>query len=567
MEAPGAGWLSTGHRWRAAPGDRRHRVSPLNFALALEARYDSATMAPPTTHHPLRLAVALGLALAALLLRWPYLQLVPRLTDETAEVRWAIRIAQGEILPLTHVDTYNGPLQPYLLAGLLRLFGFSPWLPRVMMAVLGAVLAGVVAWLAWGMAEDRRRTEDGGRRTGERALTTDYRLLTAVLAGALVATSFPLILINSHLAWSNGLTPLFTTLALGATWWAVRSARGGWLVTAGLLWALALQTHPSVVALLPGVLGWTLWQPQGRAWLRTRWAWLAVAAFGLGYSNMLWFNLTQAGASVVEASNPRNAFGLAASPLVYAENLAGLAVQLARMLAGAYAPFEGRSAPFVMTPLVPVYGVLACLALLWAARRQPLLAWAVLSFSLSLPLVSRAFDALYDTRYIAPLLPLVYLAAGLALGDRWPRLNARARLLAAPLVVALVLAPLAAVAGFYAESEARGLTNAPLLAIASRAHTEAANGALVLVDRGLGDLKLGGGGDPARALEHLLTLEGTAHEVARVDKLRYFLEYSEAPLFLVLAEPTQAELSSRYRLTPTDLAGPGYRVFTAPPGQ
>ena len=129
---------------------------------------------PSPSHYPLRWVVALGLFLAALLLRWPYLQLVPRLTDETAEVRWAIRIAQGEIVPLTHVDTYNGPLQPYLLAGLFRLVGFSPWLPRIMMAVLGAALAGVVAWLAWGMVEDRRRTEDGGQRTGEKALTTDY---------------------------------------------------------------------------------------------------------------------------------------------------------------------------------------------------------------------------------------------------------------------------------------------------------------------------------------------------------------------------------------------------------
>ena len=503
----------------------------------------------PTTHYPLRLAVALGVAVVALLLRWPYLQLVPRLTDETAEVRWAIRIAQGEILPLTHVDTYNGPLQPYLLAGLFRLFGFSPWLPRAMMAVLGAALAGVVAWLAWGMARP----------------PMPYSLFPSILAGSLVATSFPLILVNSHLAWSNGLTPLFTTLALGATWWAVRAGRGGWLVAAGLLWALALQTHPSVVAFLPGVLGWTLWQPQGRAWLRTRWAWLTVAAFGLGYGNMLWFNVAQAGASVVEASNPRNAFGLAAGPLAYAENLAALAVQLARMLAGAYAPFEGRSAPFVLTPLVPVYGVLAGFALLWAARRQPLLAWAALSFGLILPLVSRAFDALYDTRYIAPLLPLVYLAASLALGDLWPRLTARRRWLAAPLVAVLVLAPLAAVVGFYAQSETRGLTNAPLLTVADRAHAAAADGDLVLVDRGLGDLKLGEDGNPARALEHLLTLEGTPHEVARVDKLRYFLEYSDRPLFLVLAEPAQADLASRYHLTPTGLAGPGYAVFTAPP--
>ena len=71
----------------------------------------------------------------ALLLRWPYLQDVPRYTDELQEILWSLDIARGQMLPLTAVDSYYGPLWSYLLAGLFALFGPSPYLPRIIAAV------------------------------------------------------------------------------------------------------------------------------------------------------------------------------------------------------------------------------------------------------------------------------------------------------------------------------------------------------------------------------------------------------------------------------------------------
>ena len=43
------------------------------------------------------------------------------------------------------------------------------------------------------------------------------------------------------------------------------------LALAGLCWGLAFQTHPSVLALLPGAALFLLWK--GRPLLRTRWCW------------------------------------------------------------------------------------------------------------------------------------------------------------------------------------------------------------------------------------------------------------------------------------------------------
>lgn len=122
-----------------------------------------------------RLLVAGGVALLALALRWPYLMLVPRLTDETAEISWAWQIAQGEMLPLTHVDPYYGIVHPYLLAGLFNLFGPHIVLPRALNAIAGALLAALVAWVAWGMAA--RTTTD------HRPPTTNHRPPTTRCAG------------------------------------------------------------------------------------------------------------------------------------------------------------------------------------------------------------------------------------------------------------------------------------------------------------------------------------------------------------------------------------------------
>jgi len=62
-------------------------------------------------------AIILCVFLLALALRLPYLQDVPRYTDETDEIDLALRIARGEIFPMTNVVGYLGAFYNYLLAG------------------------------------------------------------------------------------------------------------------------------------------------------------------------------------------------------------------------------------------------------------------------------------------------------------------------------------------------------------------------------------------------------------------------------------------------------------------
>src|SRR5256885_1443843 len=93
-------------------------------------------------------AAAVGMIAVAALLRWPYLWEIPRFTDELQEVNWSLNIALGQALPLTAVDSYYGPLWSYLLAGLFRLFGPSPYLPRMAALLLGSSLVALTYFFA-----------------------------------------------------------------------------------------------------------------------------------------------------------------------------------------------------------------------------------------------------------------------------------------------------------------------------------------------------------------------------------------------------------------------------------
>src|SRR5438876_9154396 len=95
---------------RSQPG-RYARHAGLAGAGASAAPVTAATRTVPLRMPGFRLAggwldVALCLALlgVALWVRLPYLLDVPGFTDETDEVRRAVLVARGQLLPLTDVD-------------------------------------------------------------------------------------------------------------------------------------------------------------------------------------------------------------------------------------------------------------------------------------------------------------------------------------------------------------------------------------------------------------------------------------------------------------------------------
>ncbi len=501
-----------------------------------------------------RIGLSLFVGVVALAVRWPYLVQVPRLTDEVWDIEWALQIARGEILPLISTNNYLGPLHPYLLAALYRLFGENVVVARGMMAVLGAVLAGLVAWLAWGMA----------RRS---------RSVAALAAGALTTTSFTLVIVNSHQVWSMALAPLGVIAALGVTWAAIERKRPGWLVLAGLAWGLALQLHPLAITFLPGALVWAIGQPIGRFWLRTRWPWLAVAAFLVGYSNMIWFTLTSQGASVQEATAPTHNFFVIDSLADYGSRMTAVVVQMARMFVGAYVPPDGQHTTVGDSPFLLLYLIVPVIALAWSLRRRStaILPLAAVSGACLVAVASGSFDlqrtwaAVYDARYLSPLLPLIYIAVGLLAADVWSRWSAPAsRLPIAAVAAALVLIPLFAIQSYYARSEAGGLTNEGFYVIAAAAREEAARGGFVLLDKDSDNIKLGGRGDAWNALHALMWLDGVPHTTVKLDKMRYYLTYSEDPMTLILTDKAYQALASDFSLTPLNITFLGLSVYTAP---
>jgi 4-amino-4-deoxy-L-arabinose transferase-like glycosyltransferase len=436
------------------------------------------------------LAIAIGLALLAILPRLPYLWEVPRFTDELQEILWALAISRGEISPLTAVDSYYGPLWSYLLAGAFRLGADPELAPRALATLLAAATVGLSYLVASDMA---------GRWAG---------LVTA----ALLTTSGGHVVINSHTARSNSITPLMTTAAIWLLFRACRAGNGWLLVACGLLFGLALQTHVSVIALAPGMaLGLLLLRP--RLGL-SRWAPLAAASFLLGYGNMILFNLQTGFWSLIHARQLQEGYagGRSTDPARYLENLAALVQSLSRLLSGTIEEADH--------PARFLYIGLALIGLILAARRgNPLPLAVCASCALVLPYFNPRYGPILSGRYLIPMLPFAYL--GIALAVHWlaswlplrPRLRTLAMTAAA---LVLVVFPLVRLAGYYEEVLADGRTNRPLFALADAVQRGYRAGDLVLLDEALAQEPLTAGGTDLKAMRFLLEARSIPYQVAKL---------------------------------------------------
>lgn len=418
-----------------------------------------------------------AIALAA---RLPALFTIPRFTDEVLEWQFAFEIARGARNPLLGLQPYLGPFGSDLLALALWLAP-HPFTPRAFSALMGALT--IPATYALGAAL-------GGRRAG-------------FIAGLLMATSSAHIVVNSHIAYVNSLTPLFAALSLTCVYVARGRDDGRFLIAGGFLFGLAAQTHPLTFALGPGIVLWFFSARSFWKWFRRPALYLALGAALLAYYPVWYALWTQPDFFRAQVVTRSYAFALPSSLGEYAGNAQGLLVELARMVGAVYPNLSAPRA-YLLQPLVFLYA-LGLLVAAWAMRAQKnyFLGWVIGSAVLCIPLVNKQYgDFPYFTRYLALLLPPLYAAVAFGLVTLWTKLEtrfvaARARWIlrasAWGAIGLLALMPLSLTAEFYAGQQRGGRTNATFLEITARVAQTPTD--LILLDKELGGAEFPSGGN------------------------------------------------------------------------
>ena len=455
----------------------------------------------------------LALAVLALAIRWPHLWYIPQFTDEVFDAQVSYGIYQGK-RPLTGVNAYTGAFFYYVQAALFWLFGPSIYTPRLLVMVLG--VGAVIATYGLGAEIGRRVASPGdepaARRSGQ---------VAGLLAGGLLATSAVHVLTNSHLAWPHGTVLLYLTAAFWLVERALRVGSGAALVGGGLTFGLAQQQHPTMLLLWPVFLGYVGWR--GRAFFRTRWAYLALAAFLVGIGPLLVYNWQTGLGTLRESEAQRSGYEEGRNKdFSYRSRAAEIMLTVARLPASAIdrRPSDAdqpiRATAYLTDPAVVGYSALGGAGLLFAARLGafgPVL--AVTAFLVLLPLFPASHDNLpRQGRYLMPLLPLAFAGAG-ALGARaWARSSLASGLvrgLVNVALVGLVAYPLVPLWSHYAQVLAAGETNARYFITLGAAERERRPGEVVVLDPSLQNDRTGAAGTALRTFDFMLDMREIAH--------------------------------------------------------
>jgi len=524
------------------------------------ARPTLAAVAPRRTSSRLGAAdVALVaiLTCVAAAVRWPYLWTIPRFTDETLEVLHSLAIVRDGTRPLTNYDSYYGALYNYVVALGLWISGESPFAPRAVVIVAAIFTVGATYGLARELAVG----------AGDHFVAGPWpSRAVGVLAASMLATNGQHVVVNSHIAWSNCLTPLFTTLAFWALLRATRPPQrraGLALASAGLLLGLSLQTHPLVVTFLPGIALGVLW----RRWriVATPWPYLAAALLLVGYGNVVAYNVGNGFESFTSARRMSGEYAQDQQATNgYAPTVMSMGLMLARSLGGAVDQRDS-TLDYLADPLVAVVCALAAGGLLRLAwRGLPLPLVVVLSALLLLPAVNSKFGTLLTSRYLMPLVPLLFAAAAVT----WVGLAYRLRLFAdarpslrvrAPLAIwllagaVLVLAPLASLGRYYERALARTDTNERILRLADEIAAARGPAEPVLIDEAIGSELPDTGVTELRGFEHLLVFARVPYRVVRPTPGRVLDELdADRTALAVLNARDAAAIGGRLALTPLD---------------
>ena len=291
----------------------------------------------------------------------------------------------------------------------------------------------------------------------------------------------------------------------------LRATRGNnprWLILAGALYGLALQTHPSALALAPAFLIDFLWSPATRRLLRSLTPYLALAAALAVYSPVIYYNLTTGFDSIRVAD--RHVYALDTAPTL--QSTVSHFVPFVGTLVSSLSSFLDRFRDFaVIVSLEEILFIIAAIVgLIWVAR-PPRLArpdanvvtrgdpFPLIVVSTS-GLILLVFDQGYGhadwARYIMFLLPVFYAVWAIVALQIWDwlatktrpvRSTTRAVMLTTLLCVLLI--PIADLADSYALASPKRNSEAAMLKMV---RTTQANPAVpVVLDPALNDDPVG----------------------------------------------------------------------------
>jgi hypothetical protein len=451
--------------------------------------------------------------LVGFLVRWVYLTRVPAFTDEMDDVLYSLPILMGGAVPLTNLDTFNGGLYTGLIAGALWLLNLDWTAPRL------------VSWLAGGFAVGASYAL--GRATGGHAV--------GLMSATMMALAPAHILINSHVAWSHSLTPLFTTGALALL--TMAATRRWALAPAGILAGLALQSHASTIALLPGALP-TLWAarrfPNGGRWL------LAAALFMcLIEAPVIYYNVTSGFESFKYAAQHRRTEDRAEplTPIRYTANLGLMLEGLSETLGGSLTDRDQTTMPTNPITNIAGYSIAALgLAGLIITKRWLLLGCS-LTFVAILPVLnSRFLPTVMNARYVMPLVPLALTGAALLLKRLYTlRSNVLPRAVLAGLAAVLLVIPLWGLTRYVSSAEERQLTTAAPLEVSAVLRSRGAE--RVILDENLNSIPTLGGGRVLKSDMVLLALRSMSYQIASPTGLLEILE-PDQPRYALLTNAT-----------------------------
>ena len=529
------------------------------------------------------LLIFAGLMAVAAAVRLPYLQLVPVISDEAFEVLAAQGMVGGKFIWFGPFDPTAGPLVTWLLALAVWLFGSSAYLARTVTLVSGVLTVGLVYLLGRSLAKAAATNLASGAGTTPGEALIDTRVfhgrVAGLTAGLLLALSPVHTIVNSHIAWSNSATPLFATATFLALHAAVRRGDGRLLVLGGFLYGLALQTHISMLVVIPGLLIWFLARRDAirgnRAWLRRPWPYLAVGAAALGYGNMIVYNVVSRGGLLADAQLHTYAWEPNPTLISYLDRLAALLANLGQTIGG--------QVPRVADPLAGLaVGLLVAwllAALVYAAwRGEWLPALVLLSTALIMPYFNKRYDGLLSQRYTAFLLPLCFAtmgalagevaglwrrarrSAGLAAGEGIVTRRAWSKQAAAVLAVGLMLIaaiyPIRNTLAYYSAETRAGRDNRLTLAFTEYLKTSLPPGAALYISSGLRDKADGPGYRFLRAIYYYLTMERVEHRILELPDIAAQLEAAPGQAaWLVLTADDYQTLGQRFKLEPV-VGGP-----------